>query len=853
MGRYDQWRGLRGDTDRPELIDAGKKLLGYLAEQRKLSGVKTLFCSRTLADGSVVRARFIGDIPTVEVLAAGSRIAGGVETTVLQGFVTKPRLFSYTPDDEGVDEYGALAQNLLVHNSSGWKTLYFDASYVPGGAQVDGYYEFTPQHNTLFTDGLPEGGAIDWKDLDGAVSVNWAGPPTRAIGSTRYDTKVFHNGRLLWDHQEEVGAGAVIGACLRSFNGTTYLVYASFTPTVTGIVFQRVAVDKEHEGFKWVPDDTPLLRWPRLKAVAGTHEVLHTVASTGVDRRMHVAFNQSATEARFIKQIGLTSAGGGTRFRYDEVIVDLADLDAVTSEVGISVDYDNYETNAVDASLVPNFLNCPRCETNTGTPPPAVPDGTYSYIDASDFTLYPAVFPPPGNPDYLAIPESITNDISRPGSDPFPVVVEYEDDVPVYLYYQAPAYTATANYELSFADSASSTASGYETYVSNVMTDMQRDTARSQVIDRTGTLTVSYTLTDGRLYAVDKNNDIWFDVALTGSAEVSGTADVDYSFTDSSHDDLSTSSYSMSASVSISQATDATGEAVLPRLWFVDLRSRSITCTVWTASSTQSLTFMGSATRSDLTPTTFFLPDVDMHLDVEETNDTDVTYEGVTQVWFYGEVVEEFTGEFTDSTSTPASYTIVADNRWASYAMPQAAGGGIDHILPSRAPDAGDLYAGADAVAAEASWSYPGGSTTGNSLTGDPYFFDTEVDIHQNYPSSFTVEGTFYGPFGEVFDTQGYLQSALFTAWDSDPDTSLVNRVDRGTWIAHGGEWAYSMPDLHIDGTRTDLSVPLYTFGMSSAGDLQALTGERGADLFTPFWPTSRCVFGVRPKTKGAA
>src|SRR5690348_3467431 len=74
MPRYTGWRRLSGDgAARPDLLDLGKRLLGYLAEQRRLSGVKTMSIRRQTPDGSTVIARFIGDLPSIEVIANNVR------------------------------------------------------------------------------------------------------------------------------------------------------------------------------------------------------------------------------------------------------------------------------------------------------------------------------------------------------------------------------------------------------------------------------------------------------------------------------------------------------------------------------------------------------------------------------------------------------------------------------------------------------------------------------------------------------------------------------------------------------------------------------------------------------------
>lgn len=56
-------------------IDVGKKLLGYLANQKRLSGVDSLVQRVTLEDGTVVEARWDMNIPTVRIYPGGSEAA----------------------------------------------------------------------------------------------------------------------------------------------------------------------------------------------------------------------------------------------------------------------------------------------------------------------------------------------------------------------------------------------------------------------------------------------------------------------------------------------------------------------------------------------------------------------------------------------------------------------------------------------------------------------------------------------------------------------------------------------------------------------------------------------------------
>ena len=70
MARWPEWFRKVGDTAaHPGALDAGKKLLGYLATRRETPGVETLVRRITLNDGTIVEASFNGDQPAVVVYA----------------------------------------------------------------------------------------------------------------------------------------------------------------------------------------------------------------------------------------------------------------------------------------------------------------------------------------------------------------------------------------------------------------------------------------------------------------------------------------------------------------------------------------------------------------------------------------------------------------------------------------------------------------------------------------------------------------------------------------------------------------------------------------------------------------
>lgn len=81
-GRYVYEHRKKGDvaSASPLALDVGKKLLGYLAEQRHLGLARTLVAHSTLADGTEVTARFIGDMPEVTYRHTGEEV--GVEEVI---------------------------------------------------------------------------------------------------------------------------------------------------------------------------------------------------------------------------------------------------------------------------------------------------------------------------------------------------------------------------------------------------------------------------------------------------------------------------------------------------------------------------------------------------------------------------------------------------------------------------------------------------------------------------------------------------------------------------------------------------------------------------------------------------
>lgn len=252
--KYGRWRKLIGDTDRPDLLDAGKRLLGELAHRRKLGAPPTLVVQRTMADGSRVRARFDFNIPVIEVQAApqGRRRA----SVDLAGFVTWP-----------TDAAGATA-------------LPDSARVILAGDAFHAVRE--PEYSPLFPppEGLNRAGNVDWHGKDGWI-VSWYGPRTRYID---FDTPlrpwVFYKGRPLIDARDYIDSDAVVlGAAITVRGGQPWLL----------------VVVEEYFFARWEKVFAVKLRDPDLPGAPATSEAARLEAIEGsyvyLNGRTHNDFN----------------------------------------------------------------------------------------------------------------------------------------------------------------------------------------------------------------------------------------------------------------------------------------------------------------------------------------------------------------------------------------------------------------------------------------------------------------------------------------------------------------------------------------------------------------------------------
>lgn len=385
MSRYGGWRRLTGDTaDRPDLLDLGKKLLGYLSEQRRLTGLKTCSIQRQAPDGSLVRARFDYDIPVIEVMAAPAPTGGG-QRIELAGVVARPRTFA------DPFAFGDNADVLLALGENKAKGVFFDS------------------YKAQFPDGLVLAGNLDWRNADETLAVTWIGPLNRYFPvEGRHGTRVHHNGKVIYDSIVDLGSyqADVVGAALRKAGGKHYLLVALFYFDAFKYEVRAIEVDS--------------IRNPIITPVEGVSpEVLATVTVGQFSLYFYptpLLFNQSGTEARTMLHRWDNSRDN--TMVVSELVIDLRDLDAVTTSETHEADVSTaFATHVVTDALWNGPLNYAPLGGNMQS---AVTPAVESYRCAVDFKndapVYATWYLPWSTDEALATHEYTVGRPEDPGS-----------------------------------------------------------------------------------------------------------------------------------------------------------------------------------------------------------------------------------------------------------------------------------------------------------------------------------------------------------------------------------------------------------------------------------------------------
>lgn len=785
MSRYTGWRRLSGDTaTRPDLLDLGKRLLGELETQRRLSGVQTLSRQVTTDDGSVVTARFIGDIPSIDVQAAPQG-APGMLVGPLFGLVTKPRKFGtgvvysggIATGNVGTSQnaYGQDAHTVLVPvpnpqtpSQTDWKALFFDASYAVEGSG---------QYGRAFGAGLSAHGNVDWRDANEQAAITWVGAAARTwltsienITTTfaRIEsTRIYHNGREVLNHtpQYEGLDETIAGACLRRQGGRALLVYATRPGRARGgdtyaIRIYAVPLKPDVAAHPWLarvpPDFNPLHAPAFVPAdplnivLLGEVEYPVIADSTGTSGYglATLFFNQAGTQARGIL---VTSHTDTQDLGFIEVIADLAD--DLSEAVFTQVDHGAFH----------------RAFTQTTT-----------YTDVE-----PAVYQYRGVEEdiYSSSPEEANKVNDRTmvfnwvptDTGPFPVAVDFQDDVPVYLWYVPETQSRTITY--------TSTWSSVET---GTWVDGSGVIETSEVEAETTVETV----TGGRLYAIDKDAVTWLDLDTDREYRIDYTSTATLSLASTG---MSLSGSSSSLRDDSAPGNDGHASARDVIVWWADLRSRSISYSRVDVRQYRAIT-------SDTTASGGPTADGTGYADPDSRTVTSDDLQGVlvevdTRVIFYGAQVHQMTS--SQGGIPPPSPSVDTT---------------LFTITPRHVLNGGYATSQSDGAVVV--------------VTQDQMLEDA-LNLHQQSADLEFVGGALPLIAYEPTSTANLAYPRYDTRW--------------GAWIAHRGAWAYSMRDLD----RADPAPLLFTHGIKD-GDLVALTGDRlDVELFEPMWPLALCALPI--------
>lgn len=867
-GRYVYEHRKKGDvaSASPEALDAGKKLLGYLAEQRRLGLAKTLVAQATTADGSVVTARFVGNMPEVSIRSSPPRPSKVLAQT-LEGFVTKPRKFgTQGTQNNGQNAFGQHAHVLLQTKGAGaaqeWRSLFYDATYVPTGYPLRVFGTF--QGKTLLATGLAAHGNVDWRGKDEAVSITWIGNPSRTWlvqggfeGYRGGSGRIYHNGKLILNHtltytaphEGWVAEERVAGACLRRAGRNVWLVYVTrpglgSDETSTDdypIRVYRVPLVPDRLAFPWMrsPQADPLLA-PQFvaAAIADVEKIGELVMPrrTGINASSQglatAFFNQSGSQARGIlvrEDNNAGTAGDESRVEFVEVVIDLAE-DLASASITTQSHGELYYTVQTDdtfESVMPAFYNQMDFHRDTVLAPlPAA--GTYEIAYSPEYEVVDAYLT--GAKPYLFIETGTRTVTTAPVSEgPFPIGVDFQDDVPVYLWWTPETTQQVATRAATWTQEETGTKTATEIYdgSSGLPTGGSSTIHRENTASASSNVTVTTTITGGSVYAEDQLGVRWLDVNTDRSFVATEVISADLAL-------VADSTTGKTSDYTDSRTMADPNVDVKIVLWWVDLRSRSATYSKNTTTTGTNLasTTVG-VTGGDFEP----YAEIDLNTTSEQT--TLKTYAIAAEAIFYGEVVRSMSSlrdlptVVPSSSSTSLIYTPirVADVTFNSSTI------GLDSESPQSTfglhPDAIATY---DTFKPDG----PGPFTTPADLTQRAALSPQSAAQNELSTGAPPARGLF---LTSNFTTP--VQAAAITGVDFEPTSTSSDFYPRydtrwGSWIAHKGAWAYSMYDLDRD---------IFSLSYASqiqGGDLELVSGARGAECFEQMWPLSTCLVNLK-------
>ena len=793
--RYENEYRWTSNSDTPvpsEMRNVGRKLLGYLANQMRLSGVRTLHAQQIMADGSVVRAAFYDGQPRLDFEVAGGGGGTPAKNTLVQGFVAHPRTTG------SATAFGAKPQVILDNNGSatpdedvGYINLFYDDTYYPANpaTQRSGLYTINRFNQVVLASELAHSGNVDWRNDAGFV-IWWGGSSARYVNasSNADGRKACINGDIIVDFTSVSGitaSYAIIGCCLQ---GTTLVVCVARdasggTPSDIR-VYTAPLVAKNDPLFLWLkafpPVETP--SYPRFEPVPAATWTLRFMETFPVSDETSVrgghpmCFNQDATEGRMIARYNVGGSVDYPNSTVREWVLDIANLDEITLEVavldGSLYHDDNYARTGLEVVLG-------------------------GYMDDLLNEFYPAA-------NIAALYASGTVEATRSlqgRSSWIPWAVDYKDNVPVYAYRRGMSIQSGGSYTSN--PTVNSVAAG------DVMTS---------------TNPISHTWVGSGANGGVKLP--WIDPQTGQPKEILtnySTNQVGTTAGSGSHDGTA-STYSFDTTGTWADTTIT--ERFVP--FFMDLRTDTIIYGIHTERLDESLSYVWSfdnvLDRRKIV-TTGYIDLTDTLRTVVHVGGADVADSGVVQVRYSSDTTHA--DQFTNIGISPPEGTYSSPRSvvfWCWHTTHSWTGGiGLGYLT---AANSDDLVAQAliDQTPVVAPLAHPDVATAATSIVPSSDFatgWKTPRDLLYGTSKLMT-----WGTVSQTYYTGG---SAILPsgAWCTDDDGNYVVCI---AWPTTGGVQGWQ--NL-INGEVT----------------LDALTGENGATLHMPIWMTTSFCYEHKTRT----
>lgn len=397
-GRYDNWFHRQGGNDRPDLVSAAKKLLGFLEERQKASGNMIQAIERTLLDGSVIRASIHGSIPKVEIFTKD----GKKETEIWNSVIVvwpAPSVSGRNAEDHPME-----------------------AIKPPQRGKGD------PWGHRTITAG--QGGSVDWRNADESIVLSWHGPVNRYFDvlSNPYRKKLYYNGKVILDLADDpipaeimndvVSPFTIRGAAIR---GTKLMVMMTSTNPRTDRLIEMPWVD----GVPNAAAATMLVdRQPGFAEYESTFYHPWMFNSKGTEARCLRGFSEEEEPyGDFLREVILT-----VTVEDGEVVADFEFEDtpeAVVTQTTTTITH--HIQKVIHCTKNVGFFNYPDAAERDALPYLGTIDMPFNELPTEEYVNVGA-----GDSDCVTA-QTINNVPTVTGNTWFKCGVDYRNDVPVYL------------------------------------------------------------------------------------------------------------------------------------------------------------------------------------------------------------------------------------------------------------------------------------------------------------------------------------------------------------------------------------------------------------------------------------